>query len=71
LIDIIIRRFSISYANDWSGIEPVNLLLLNYNPGQRQKEHFNLAKNQVSYNTKIKSEKEIRQSKPPPSLSKT
>jgi hypothetical protein len=29
-IDIIIRGFSMEYVNNWSGIEPVNLLMLNY-----------------------------------------
>jgi hypothetical protein len=42
--------FSIICKN-WSGIKPVNLLP----PGQGQKEHINLANNQVSHNTKIKS----------------
>jgi hypothetical protein len=40
-------------------------------PVQGQKEHINLANNQVSHNTKIKSGKENRQSEPPTTLSKT
>jgi hypothetical protein len=40
-------------------------------PGQAQKEHINLANNQLSHNTKIKSGEKIRQSKPPTSSSKT
>jgi hypothetical protein len=58
-------------VKNWSGIEPVNLLLLNYTSGQGQKEQIKLANNQVSHNKKIKSGKEIRQSKPLSSLTKT
>jgi hypothetical protein len=39
--------------------------MLNYTPDQGQIEHVNLANNQVSKNTQIKSGKEIRQSNPP------
>jgi hypothetical protein len=34
-------------------------------PGQGQKDHLNVANNQVSHNTKIKSGKEIKQSNSP------
>jgi hypothetical protein len=42
-------------VNNSSGIENVNLLAVNYTPIQGQKEHINIANNQVSQNTKIKS----------------
>jgi hypothetical protein len=44
--------------------------MLNYTPDQGQIEHGNLANSQVSYNTKIKSGKEIRQPNQPSSLPK-
>jgi hypothetical protein len=39
-------------------------------PDQGQIQHINLANNQVSHNTKIKSGKEIRKSNPPSSIPK-
>jgi hypothetical protein len=44
--------------------------MLNYTPHRGQIEYINLAKNQVSHNTKNKSEKEISQSNPPTSIPK-
>jgi hypothetical protein len=56
--------------NNWSGIEPVNLLMLNYTARHDQIKHVNLANNGVRHNTKIKSGKENRQLNPPTSIPK-
>jgi hypothetical protein len=54
-----------------SFIELVNLLVLYFTSRPGPERHINIAKNQVSHNTQIKSRKEIQQSKPLTSLSKT
>jgi hypothetical protein len=56
-MDIIIKGFSREYINNWSGIEPVNLLSVNYTSRPGQKEHINLANNQVSHTQKLNQEK--------------